>query len=825
MELKKCLGCMEQFEGYPCPKCGFDPHQIQGLEYALPMETIVGGKYLIGRVLGQGGFGITYIGWDIALERKVAIKEYFPSGQLSRRPGGRKLTWYTGEQAVHAQKNGMEIFLKEARKMAKADSIPNVVRVLDLFTENETAYIVMDYVEGETLSAFLKKNGPIDWPRAVQIFAPVVHAMEQVHHAGIIHRDLSPDNLMLAKDGSVKILDLGAAKDLRLNIGASSMQVAKNGFSPMEQYVQRGGSGPWTDVYSIAATIYYSLTGMAPPNAVDRMNQDRISWDVPGFQMVPVAARKTLQQAMAIHPNDRPGSMQELARGLFDAEYPIKSDAPVKAEIPTELDNGIEIVSVENKTVQSQITKKPTDVQKPAKKLEHQTKKQKEKKLGKKNLILPLCAAVCCIACVFLLLGRKQPEKSKAALHNSETIQTEYTEPTQIHQTTAPKSAPSNKMAADVVRPVWDEENSRYKTLPVFGSKIMRDEIQSITFLSDLSSFGEDAWDISNKKDGSVMARLEKDGGMYDLYIGADGKVLAPSNCAYLFALYTNVRRISFGGNFDTSNTKSMEGMFQECHCLMDVDVNTLNTANVQDMTATFSNCEILKKLDLSSFDTSKVTDMSYMFCGCILLSELNLSNFNTTKVEYMHSMFANCASLTKLDVSSFTTRNVTKFASMFENCIGLTNLDLHSFFFRTTADTERIISGCVNLEQIQASNLWISDIRGKYADEAVELKNVTLHPFTLSTPLLGCGGMEISLYVKMNYGARCEDWEVWGKVNGAFTLLGTMKLPEGNGEVVQKVLFEKPVTVSEIVVIPSQPGSYSWSQGVAIEKALIGLT
>ena len=309
---------MENIVEYPCSKCGYDPRQTKNVEYALPVETILAGKYLVGRVLGQGGFGITYIGWDIALERKVAIKEYYPSGQVSRQPGTRQLTWYTGENARAAQQNGMEMFLKEARKMVRVDAISGVVRVLDLFRENETAYIVMDFVEGETLKNRLKKTGPMDWAQARNIFLPAIRAMEEVHKAGLIHRDLSPDNLMLTPEGKVKILDLGAAKDLNINTGASSMQVAKSGFSPLEQYTQRGGSGPWTDVYSMAATIYYTLTGKIPPTAIDRMENDAICWTQPRLDSLPRTALAALKKAMAVSAQKRTQSMEELKKGLFE---------------------------------------------------------------------------------------------------------------------------------------------------------------------------------------------------------------------------------------------------------------------------------------------------------------------------------------------------------------------------------------------------------------------------------------------------------------------------------------------------------------------------
>ena len=298
MKLSKCPGCMEDFSHYPCPNCGYDPSNAKNTEYALSPETILAGKYLVGKVLGQGGFGITYIGWDIALERKVAIKEYYPSGHVSRSPGTLQLTWYSSEPSQAARQDGMQIFLKEARKMVKVENIPGVVRVLDLFQENGTAYIIMEYVQGTTLKTYLQKNGPIPWEQAKQIFYPVISAMEQVHQAGLVHRDLSPDNLMLTPNGDVKILDLGAAKDLNLNSGASSMQVAKSGFSPLEQYVHRGSSGPWTDVYAMAATIYYAITGTLPPNAVDRLACDTLSWAEPKLKLLPAAVRDALQKAL-----------------------------------------------------------------------------------------------------------------------------------------------------------------------------------------------------------------------------------------------------------------------------------------------------------------------------------------------------------------------------------------------------------------------------------------------------------------------------------------------------------------------------------------------
>ena len=397
MELNKCFGCMEEIQGYPCPHCGFDPRRVTGIEYALPVGTILAGKYLVGRVLGQGGFGITYVGWDIALERKVAIKEYYPSGQVSRNPGSRGLTWYTSVQSQQAKQNGTQIFLKEARKMSKVDDIPNVVRVRDLFQENETAYIVMDFVEGETLKARLEKTGPLPWEQAKGIFLPAIQAMEQVHQAGLVHRDISPDNLMLTPGGKVKILDLGAAKDLSVNNGASSMQVAKGGFSPFEQYTQRGSSGPWTDVYAMAATVYYTLTGKLPPVATDRVVEDTISWEEPGLKALSAQALEALQKAMVISAKTRMQSMEELEKGLYSTAVkpePAPAPQPVQEAQP-----------------------EPQPTPEPAPQAQSESKPKAGKKSGKKLWIAAaaVIAVVLCGALVWANAGKPADDTNTAA--------------------------------------------------------------------------------------------------------------------------------------------------------------------------------------------------------------------------------------------------------------------------------------------------------------------------------------------------------------------------------------------------------------------------
>lgn len=318
MEFTRCFGCMEHTRSYPCARCGYDPSSDRPQPYFLRPGIILYGKYVVGRELGQGGFGITYIGWNLAQDTKVAIKEYFPMGQVIRDSGTKsQLQWFTTPNSKWARSEGMDKFLKEAGKMSKVESIPEAVRVHDIFRENGTAYIVMDFVEGRTLKEHLDANGVLSWKQAKAIFFPAIQAMEKVHQFDIVHRDISPDNIMIQPDGQVKILDLGAAKDLSINSGASSMQVAKHGFSPLELY-QVGGSGTWTDVYSMAATIYYALTGVVPPAAMDRLDAavDLIRWDLPGLQALPKHVQEALVRALAVWAKDRTQTMGDFLAQL-----------------------------------------------------------------------------------------------------------------------------------------------------------------------------------------------------------------------------------------------------------------------------------------------------------------------------------------------------------------------------------------------------------------------------------------------------------------------------------------------------------------------------
>lgn len=345
MEINRCPHCMRELTGLrggACPFCGFNAQKSPQPAEAMPRNTILNGKYLVGDVLGRGGFGITYIGFDLSLESRVAIKEYYPSGAAMRREGESELYWSSSYKFHSSREDAKNYFLKEARKMARVENIPSVVRVRETFLANETAYIVMDYVEGETLKARLRREGPMTYTACYALLRPMMQDLCKIHRQGVIHRDISPDNIMIQGDGSVKLLDLGAAKDLNKHSDEVSVPVGKNGYSPMEQYLNNGRIGPWTDVYALCATIYYACYGKRVPQSLERLEQDTLRFDLSTREPIPPYVVGALRKGLAVRAADRTQSVDALLDQLEEeqttilrpARQPGAAPAPVPAAKP-----------------------------------------------------------------------------------------------------------------------------------------------------------------------------------------------------------------------------------------------------------------------------------------------------------------------------------------------------------------------------------------------------------------------------------------------------------------------------------------------------------
>ncbi|THB69645.1 MAG: TIR domain-containing protein [Desulfovibrio sp.] len=299
-----CPGCFGEKGGNDvCPACGFDASAGPG-PLALPYGTLLNNKYLTGRLLGRpGGFGLTYLAWDTVLQVAVAVKEYLPREAAGRDADRSTVVPHSSEDGASFE-YGLKKFLAEARTLAKFRH-PNVVRVLDFFEANSTAYLVMDYYEGENLVEHVRRaGGRLPERRAVDVILPVLMGLKQVHAQGFLHRDVKPHNIYLTRDGAPILLDFGAARQA---VGEHSRGLSvflTPGFSPYEQYHSHGEIGPWSDVYASGATLYYLLTGHAPPEAPGRREDDELacsSKDVGAGE----ALCSALEKALAVRPQDR----------------------------------------------------------------------------------------------------------------------------------------------------------------------------------------------------------------------------------------------------------------------------------------------------------------------------------------------------------------------------------------------------------------------------------------------------------------------------------------------------------------------------------------
>ncbi|MBF0320398.1 MAG: tetratricopeptide repeat protein [Nitrospirae bacterium] len=313
-----CPGCFqEKGEVAICPRCGFDEGEDQGT-LTLPPKTILNGKkYIIGRVLGNpGGFGITYLGWDLPLQTKVAIKEFIPR-QLVGRGKDRKTIEPHSKETYADFKYGLEQFLREAQTIAKFDNA-HIVRVRSFFEENATAYIVMDYYDGISLTEYLNKQpgAKIPWETAVNIMMPILDGLREVHNNNIIHRDIKPQNIYITASGRPILLDFGAA---RFSLGDKSQTLTvmmTPGYAPPEQYHKKGKQGPWTDIYASAATLYGMITGEIPTNAAERLSRIPLKPPIKIIPSIPKSLNEAILVAMSMEANARPKTIKDFQAAL-----------------------------------------------------------------------------------------------------------------------------------------------------------------------------------------------------------------------------------------------------------------------------------------------------------------------------------------------------------------------------------------------------------------------------------------------------------------------------------------------------------------------------
>lgn len=312
-----CLSCMrdagEKFE--TCPFCGAAA-SFENQFHQLAPRSVLNGRYVVGKTLGQGGFGITYAGYDLTAGTKVAIKEFYPDGGVSRQKDLYTILPYSEKKTEELFVDGKAKFLKEAQKLAKFTNTEGIVQVKDYFEENGTAYIVMEFVEGPTLIQYLNNLGQPILPSDLYILlTPIFGALEQVHAQGILHRDISPDNIIVLPF-TAKLLDFGAARDFSLLGEKSNTINIKAGYAPEEQYLTHGKQGPWTDVYALSATCYRAVTGKSPASSIERLSSDDLVPPSTLSANVTPAIEAVLLKGMAVRKENRYQSVGEFRGAL-----------------------------------------------------------------------------------------------------------------------------------------------------------------------------------------------------------------------------------------------------------------------------------------------------------------------------------------------------------------------------------------------------------------------------------------------------------------------------------------------------------------------------
>ena len=663
-----CGNCFEETlnDRGICTRCGYDgAANREKYPLALPAGSILNGRYIIGKVLGQGGFGITYMAKDHQTGQTVAIKEFFPDA-MATRTSHTTVTPLTGEKGENFA-YGKNTFLNEAKTMAEFIGNPNIVRVYSYFEENGTGYFVMEYVDGRSFQEILKENfGRVSWEEALKILLPVMDALTTVHEKGIIHRDIAPDNICIAKDGTVKLLDFGAARYSLGNVSQSLDVVLRHGFAPKEQYKRHGRQGPYTDIYALGATLYYAITGSRPDDAIERLDEDTLPLPSTLGANVTPWQEDVILKAMAIQPEDRYQSVKDFKAALTGhAPRPVPKPEPKLEPKPAPWPEP-----------------KPEPVPIPTPKA----------KLPK--WLIPAGAAAVLVLGVVLgtaLGGDKEEKKLEAPATEAPVVEVVQTEPPVITTHVMVKDGRKGPGSSGF----WGQ------------NEYSPGDVETIRFQSTKEGAPINAVDVSEARDRSILAWME-DG---NLMVAANGRIAPNPDAQYMFGNMYNLKEIDFGGCFDTSGVTNMQEMFRSCSELSSLDLSAFDTSNVTNMYNMFHGCSELSSLDLSTFDTSNVKNMCNMFEECESLKTLDISNFDTSSVTSMGCMFWKCKSLEELDLSGFDTSSTTNMGMMFSECEALRNIEISGFDTSKVKNMNAMFYKCHALTEVDLSDFETANV------------------------------------------------------------------------------------------------------------------
>ena len=319
---KLCPGCMQHLKdsNTTCPHCGY-PEKRLTVKDSLPVFSILAGKYLLGAPLGKGGFGITYIAMHLPDEKIVAIKEFFPANLAVRDTDNETVVPADDTKAVY-YRTGMKSFSEEGRILYLLSDIEHVVHVAEQIQANNTTYLVMEYVPGISLKKYMKQQQKLfSEQETLTLMQPILIALQAMHQKGILHRDISPENLMLSPDNTLTLIDFGAARTFSRSDDDNLTVILKRGYAPEEQYHSNSRQGPWTDLYAVCAVMYQMLTGILPQEASARAEEDHLTpiSRIEGLSLSPSTCA-ALEKGLQMDPMERYPDIGALMKVLYPAK-------------------------------------------------------------------------------------------------------------------------------------------------------------------------------------------------------------------------------------------------------------------------------------------------------------------------------------------------------------------------------------------------------------------------------------------------------------------------------------------------------------------------
>lgn len=682
------------------------------------------------RLIGRGSFGGVYeIQRDVFGERERAALKVISIPQNESDVRELYADGYDDESIAKTFQDYLKNIVAEYSLMRKMNGSANVVNCDDFRYEARQGgvgwniYIKMELLTPlvDALPAVIKED------QVIKIAKDMCAALELCSKYKIIHRDIKPQNIFYSKNGDYKLGDFGIAKTVEKTTGGTKAGTPK--YMAPEVYHNKPYNHT-ADIYSLGLVLYWLLNERRlpflplPPQKLGKdMEEEAKSKRLDGAKLPPPAhGSKRLKQivlkACAYNPKARYQSAQEMADEL--AALDASASGP---DIGKGLGKIHKTQETKGKTPETK-GKTPETKGKGQGKADDRTDSRHG---GGENVIE-----------ISLNDGGSVGGTSRGGRNTGgrNTRGRTGREPNPPHPGTGrillvvlavvlvaaagiwaflSFSGGESVLMADMVSMNYDASQGAYTDQPVFGSQIMRSQIQKITFSDSLKNAPKSAWDVSQKQNGSVLAWVEKNGNLYDLYIAGRGGVVAPENCSGLFALYTNLEKVTFYNYFLTEAVTDMSYMFFQCKSLEYIYYDVFDTSAVTNMKNMFADCSSLKRLDVSGFDTANVTDMSGMFSYNSQLKSLDVSGFNTSKVTDMMNMFAACTSLNYLDVRGFDTANVTDMSGMFVMCQSLPKLDVSGFNTAKVTRMRSMFSGCRGLL------VWSEELGG-YAFTAVDV-------------------------------------------------------------------------------------------------------